>query len=182
MTMTTRFDRLRARLMRPGGLFTGLMVTIALALGPARAQSDDPPAELTNDQPGADASGQGLDLGFDLNTAGNLYLIWVAGALVASIVGGLCHYRAGLERYIREGVHPDRFAWSVYIVWFGAFLLLTFGVLWSADAGVHLALLVAFVVACLAGFLAGRLLWRFALFMLVLMCVAGLYRYWAQVA
>jgi hypothetical protein len=180
--MTTRFDHLPTWLTRLGGHVTAAATALACTLGTALAQSDEPPAEVTGEPTQSGRGGQGLDLGFDLNVADNLYLIWIAGALVAAVVGALFHYRAQLESFIRRGVHPDRFGWSVYIAWFGVFLLLAFFALANADAGVHLALLVAFIVICLAGFLAGRLLWQFALFVLLAMCVAGLYRYWAQVA
>jgi hypothetical protein len=149
------------------------------AAAAARAQSDEPPEEFKN--PGG-TGGSAPTLGFDLNAADNLYLIWLAGALVAAVLGALFHYRAQLTTFIRNGVHPDRFAGSVYILWFGVFLLLAFWVLWTADLGVHLLLFVCFVVACLAGLLAGRLLWQFAAVVLLVMCVVGAFRYFGMVA
>jgi hypothetical protein len=160
------------------------LAAVTLPAWSAHAQSDDPPQSLRDPDGGSGGgSAAPLDLGFQINADDNLYLIWLAGALVAAVFGALFHYRAQLEKFIRNGVHPQQFAGSVYIGWFGAFLLLAFLIpLWNADLGIHLLLLVSFIVVCLAGFLIGRLLWKFAVVVLVLMCLVGIFRHWGMVA
>lgn len=146
---------------------------------PAQAQ-EQPPASLQ--LPGATSSGPGFTLEFNLNIPDNRYFIYLAVAFVFAVIGAALHYRAVLESQIRQGIHPYLFGWTVYIFWFGVFLLACFLILWNADLGIHLGLLVLFILACLAAQVSGRLILRYALIVLVLLVAVGAFRYWPLIA
>lgn len=163
----------------------GLACLIGLLLASAAAMAQEQPPPSLQERTGA-PNGAPRDLGwsldFGLNQSNNIFWILIAVSLILCALGAILFYRGRLREQVRVGIHPDHFLFTTYVVWFGIFLFLTFLILWEADPGIHLLLLVLFVVAFLAALVVGRLLVKLALLVLVLMIVTAAVRYWTLIA
>lgn len=172
--------RARMAAALPGGFSPVRALAASLAALPAVwarpvSAQQEPPASLTGEP--ARTGGGGLELGWGLNLPDNLYFVFLGVAVVVSVVGAFLHYRAILESKIKEGTHPNKVRWGLYVFWFGVFLIVCFAVLWQADLGIHLAILLLFLLAMVFAAIAGKLLLNLALIAVVVLVGMTVYRH-----